>query len=66
MTLLPADSAVIPKLTPCAMMTDVYCIDLYDPVCSTDGVTYSNTCVLNQATCGKGIVAYKGGCGSAV
>lgn len=31
------------------------CIAVYDPVCASDGVTYSNKCVMSIAACRRGV-----------
>ncbi|KAI8772649.1 pancreatic secretory trypsin inhibitor [Biomphalaria glabrata] len=40
------------------------CLDVYAPVCGTDGVTYSNGCELIKKTCGRVQVSYNGQCGN--
>ncbi|MEM4598725.1 MAG: Kazal-type serine protease inhibitor [Candidatus Diapherotrites archaeon] len=41
--------------------TGCYCVQVYQPVCGTDGKTYSNACV---AGCAGVKVAYEGACGA--
>ena len=48
------------KQTSCLMEPnshDVACIEIYEPVCGCDGITYSNTCYAKRA----GLVSWKDG-----
>ncbi|KAK0062123.1 PI-actitoxin-Avd5a [Biomphalaria pfeifferi] len=50
---------------------DYACLDVYSPVCCSDGRTYSNGCHLSLANCGKPTavhvtLASQGACGAAV
>ena len=39
--------------------TDIVCLALYEPICGTDDITYTNECELNKA---KADLAYSGEC----
>ena len=40
------------------IIDSVYCIELYDPVCGCNGITYSNSC---YATSFEGVTSYVAG-----
>ena len=45
---------------------DIYCLAVYDPVCTQRDETYSNGCEMRRASCLDGIhryVVYRGECG---
>ncbi|KAH9525292.1 Extracellular protease inhibitor 10 [Bulinus truncatus] len=56
----PSSSDVAPK----ECKPDFNCLDVYQPVCGTDGKTYSNGCYMELQSCGRVQVNYTGQCGN--